>query len=139
MQNCHTPKPEVRTDHDLLSAPFRTKSSPAQPDPAARHRDRGQVGLDAGQPLDRFARGPVGLGDGWLRLLEFNLAAATPWVVVRTYSTHYRKLSSELATYAGWYREHEQPEMSDDEFLAEEAFELELVDFRERFGVPRAH
>jgi hypothetical protein len=104
----------------------------------ADFQDRGQVGIDAGQPLDPFIRGPVGIGDGWFRLLEFDLAASTPILRVRTYSTHYKQLSGALPTYAAWYREHEQPDMTDVEFLEADAFEVELVDFRKRFGEPNA-
>jgi len=103
----------------------------------ADYQDRGQVGIEAGQPLDEFVNGPAGLGDGWFRLLEFDLAGEKPKIKVRTYSTHYRMLSSELDTYASWYREHEQPEMTDAEFLAAEEYEISLVDFRERFGLPK--
>jgi hypothetical protein len=102
----------------------------------ADYQDRGRAGLDAGQPLDPHLHKPVGLGDGWLRLLEFDLGAQTPRIRVRTWSTHYAKHSGELASYAERYREHEQPAMSDAEFLAAEEFELDLTDFRERFGAP---
>ncbi len=102
----------------------------------ADYQDRGQAGLDAGQPRHPSLGRPVGIGDGWLRLLEFDLAGEEPKVSVRTFSTHYDTLSSELPTYADWYREHEQPELSDEAFHALEEFELPLVDFRERFGAP---
>lgn len=102
----------------------------------ADYQDRGQAGLDAGQPVDRMMRGPVGIGDGWLRLMEFDLGGETPRVSVRTYSTHYDTYSRDLATYAEWYREHEKPELSDDEFHATDEFVIELYDFRDRFGPP---
>ena len=102
----------------------------------ADYQDRGQAGIDAGQPLDPFLGGPVGIGDGWLRLLEFHLAGGAPRVEVRTWSTHYEVLSSDLATYAAWYRAHEQPKMTDAEFLAADAYEIPLPDFRARFGAP---
>ena len=60
-----------------------------------------------------------------------------PTVEVRTYSTHYATESSELETYIEWYRDHEQPEMSAEEFHAADEFVLELVDFGERFGPPQ--
>ncbi|HEB89700.1 MAG TPA: hypothetical protein ENI85_09030 [Deltaproteobacteria bacterium] len=103
----------------------------------ADYQDRGQSALDAGQPPDRFFRRPVGVGDGWFRILRFDTSGEIPTVEVRTYSTHYGVLSGELPTYADWYREHEQPGMTPDEFLAEEEFTLELPDFRARFGPPR--
>lgn len=102
----------------------------------ADYQDRGQAGLDSGQPLDPFLRGPTGIGDGWLRILRFETGGVAPRIEVRTYSTHYRELSSEIDQYAAWYREHEQPDMSDEEFLAAEEFTVPLVDFRERFGPP---
>jgi len=102
----------------------------------ADYQDRGQAGLDAGQPLNPYMRAPAAIGDGWLRLLEFDLGGPEPMIRVRTYSTHYNTLSSELATYAGWYREKEQPEMTDEEFHAAEEFTLLLTDFRKRFGAP---
>lgn len=108
----------------------------------ADYQDRGQAGIDAGQPIDPRMRGPVGIGDGWLRLLELDLAAESPRLVVRTYSTHYDAFSGELETYAEWYREHEQPALDDEEFLATDEFTIELRDFRERFGAGapvRAH
>lgn len=102
----------------------------------ADYQDRGQAGLDAGQPKDPLFRQPAGLGDGWFRLLDFDLASDSPKIEVRTYSTHYNTLSSELGTYAEWYREHEQPKMTDAEFLATEEFIIPLDDFQERFGAP---
>ena len=71
------------------------------------------------------------IGDGWFRLLEFDLGAKPPKLHVRTYSSHYRAFSGEVAKYAEWYREHEQPDMTDVEFLEAEDFEVVLVDFRE--------
>ena len=102
----------------------------------ADYQDRGQSGLDAGQPRDPMFRQPVGIGDGWFRLMEFDLAADVPRVVVRTYSTHYATYSEDLETYADWYKAHEHPELSDPEFHATDAFALELPDFRARFGPP---
>lgn len=100
----------------------------------ADYQDRGQAGLDAGQPPDARLRAPVGLGDGWLRLLRFELDAGRPRLVVRTFSTHYGRYASQLPSYADWYRAHEQPRMSDVEFLAAEEFEVPLPDFEARFG-----
>jgi hypothetical protein len=104
----------------------------------ADYQDRGQTGIDAGQPMDPFLRGPAGIGDGWFRLLEFDLGGDRPKLSVRTYSTSYLVGSRELETYAAWYREHEQPEMTDAEFNAADDFEIELTDFRARFGPPTA-
>jgi hypothetical protein len=75
----------------------------------------------------------VGLGDGWLRLMHFDMSAAVPKVHVRTYSTYFKKFSTELAEYAEWYKPGERPAYTDEEFLAEDDFVLELTDFRQRF------
>jgi hypothetical protein len=99
----------------------------------ADYQDRGQAAVDAGQPPGRNGQ-PAPVGDGWYREMRFHLAGRSPRVEVRTYSTHYRAYSSELPTYAQWYRPHEQPSMSDEEFLRADEFTLELADFRERFG-----
>ena len=91
----------------------------------ADYQDRGQSTNDAG--------GKGYTGDGWLRLMQFDMAAEVPVIRVRTYSTHYKAESDEVPTYSAWYRPHEQPKMSDAEFLAAEEFTLELTDFRKRF------
>ena len=102
----------------------------------ADYQDRGQVGLDAGQPPGGMGGGPTGIGDGWLRLLRFDTAANPPTIRMQTFSTYYDQYSSELPTYAEWYREHEQPQATDEAFLAAEEYEIVLEDFRQRFGVP---
>lgn len=103
----------------------------------ADYQSRGQSALDAGQPMNRHRRLPPGVGDGWFRLMEFDLGNGQPVIRVRTYSSHYGKFSSELPEYARWYRQYEQPQMSDEEFLSQEEFELQLPDFYQRFGKPR--
>lgn len=103
----------------------------------ADYQDRGQAGLDSGQPIDALLRGPTGIGDGWLRVLRFETGGIAPRIDVRTYSTFYREHSSEIEQYADWYREHEQPGMTDDEFLDAEEFTIPLIDFRARFGPPK--
>ncbi|MBW2292646.1 MAG: metallophosphoesterase [Deltaproteobacteria bacterium] len=100
----------------------------------ADYQDRGQVGLDAGQPIGRWRGAPVGIGDGWYRLMTFDLESDPPRVEVRTWSSHYLASARDLETYAAWYRAHEQPGMSDGEFIAEDSFELLLDDFHDRFG-----
>ena len=77
---------------------------------------------------------PVGVGDGWLRLMTFDLDAPTPMIKVRTYSTHYKAFSGDLPNYAAWYRPDEHPKMTDAEFLAADDFTIVLEDFRARFG-----
>ncbi len=103
----------------------------------ADYQGRGQSGLDAGQPMDPRMRMPKGIGDGWFRLMTFELGGAAPRVRVRTYSSHYDSYSSDLGSYAAWYRPYEQRHMTDAEFLAGDDFVLELRDFRARFGAPR--
>ncbi len=92
----------------------------------ADYQDRGQSVKDAGGK-------PSYTGDGWLRLMTFDMAGAVPKVKVRTYSTHYKSESGTQPNYAAWYRPHEQPKMNDADFLAAEDFSLELTDFRKRF------
>ena len=70
-------------------------------------------------------------------MLRFETGGVAPRIDVRTYSTHYRELSSELEHYVAWYRSHEQPKMTDAEFLDAEEFTIPLVDFRERVGPPK--
>ena len=101
----------------------------------ADFQSRQQSSLDAGQPPAPGRAAPY-TGDGWLREMTFHLNTENPRIEVRTYSSHYDKFSSELKTYAKWYKDNEQPEMTDEEFLAAEDFELELSDFHRRFGVP---
>lgn len=100
----------------------------------ADYQSRGQSAMDAGQPMDPYRHRPPVVGDGWFRLMEFDFSGATPMVKVRTWSAHYRQYSTTLPTYAEWYRKYEQPQMSDEEYLATDEFELALPDFRRRFG-----
>lgn len=100
----------------------------------ADYQSRGQAGVDAGQPLADNGR-PVGLGDGWYRLLHFDIAADT--LRVKTWSSHYRSFSRDLPDYARWYREHEQPGMTDAEFHGADDFTLDLQGFRQRFRRPQ--
>lgn len=74
-----------------------------------------------------------GLGDGWIRLLTFDLGAAMPRLRLRAYSAHYKAFASDLPHYAQWYG-HEHPEMTPTEFLALDETEILLDDFRERFA-----
>ncbi|MCZ6830452.1 MAG: hypothetical protein O7F73_12865 [Gammaproteobacteria bacterium] len=103
----------------------------------ADYQHRGQAGIDAGQPLDPYRKIAPGIGDGWYRLMQFDLGTDTPRVQVKTYSSHYQSLSGELASYSDWYKHQTHAGKTDAEFLASEDFEFELVDFRERFGPPR--
>lgn len=96
----------------------------------ADYQDRGQTAIAAGVK----AAWPVGIGDGWMRFMTFDMSGETPVIKVRTYSTYYKKFSGETPEYAAWYRKVEQPKMSDQEFLAADDFTIRLEDFRKRFG-----
>jgi len=101
----------------------------------ANYQRRGQAGLDSGQPLGPGGAA-TGIGDGWFREMVFHTRGANPRVDVKAYSSHYERYSSELETYAEWYKNREQPDMSDEEFLAADEFTIELDDFHNRFGMP---
>jgi hypothetical protein len=96
----------------------------------ADYQDRAQTLISAGRTPERGE----GVGDGWLRLMRFDMGAEPPRIEVKTVSTHYSRNSSELPEYAAWYRAAEKPAMDDAGFLAQDAFTLELGDFRKRFG-----
>lgn len=93
------------------------------------YQSRNQTLKDAGGKPERLS----GVGDGWMRLMAFDMAQSTPTVSVRTYSTHYRKRSSDVAQYVAWYKAQEQPELSNEEFIASDDFTISLDDFRSRF------
>lgn len=95
----------------------------------ADYQDRGQTAIEAGVKSDW----PVGIGDGWMRLMEFDFTDEAPRMTVRTYSTHYKKSSRETSDYADWYKAGEKPLLSDEAFHDEDDYVLELVDFRTRF------
>ena len=95
----------------------------------ADYQERWQTAKDVGFTVTW----PKAIGDGWMRLMTFDLGAEPPRIQVRTYSTHYQKFSSEIPDYASWYRDQEQPQMTDAEFHAADQFVIELTDFRQRF------
>lgn len=95
----------------------------------ADYQDRGQTAIAAGVKSDY----PVGIGDGWMRLMTFDMAAAVPTIKVRTYSTHYKTQSFDTPDYAKWYKAQEKPTLSDEAFHAEDDFTISLADFRKRF------
>lgn len=100
----------------------------------ADYQDRGQTVLDA-DPNFRNAHGSTyGIGDGWLRLMEFNFENDTPQIEVKTYSSHYNSFSDELNTYANWYKESENPSVTDNEFYGLDSFTITLEDFKTRFN-----
>jgi hypothetical protein len=96
------------------------------------YQDRNQAARDAGIDMGRG----FGLGDGWLRLLDFDMTGEVPTIRVRTYSTHYNKHSRETDEYAAWYKAREKPALSDENFHGQDDFTVELTDFRARFGDP---
>jgi len=79
---------------------------------------------------------PDGIGDGWMRLLEFDLDAARPRIHVRTYSSHFGAYSTDVADYADWYG-NEHPGMPSEAFCALDDFEVELDAFPQRFAGAR--
>lgn len=74
-----------------------------------------------------------GIGDGWIRLLNFDLGAEVPKLALRAYSSYYKAYASDLPLYAQWYGA-EHPGMSAEDFLALDETVFELNDFRQRFG-----
>ncbi|WP_336966019.1 serine/threonine protein phosphatase [Sphingobium aquiterrae] len=82
-------------------------------------------------------RGHVGIGDGWLRLMDFDMRGTVPRIGVRAYSTHYKAQSGQLPAYAAFYKADEKPRLSDAAFLAEDGFDIDLGDFRARFAAAR--
>src|SRR3546814_18820514 len=77
---------------------------------------------DRGQALAMLAPDakPAALGDGWLRLMRFDLSAAVPTIAVSTYSTHFHSSSERMTTYAALYRPQAQPTMRAPAFTGEE-------------------
>jgi hypothetical protein len=97
----------------------------------ADYQDRRQTFLTVAPAR---AKEHVGIGDGWMRLMQFDLSKPVPNIRVRTYSTHYKSTSSQLPTYAAFYKAAEKPKLDDSGFLAEDEFTIPLDDFRARFG-----
>ena len=95
------------------------------------YQDRRQASIDAG------LKPAPPIGDGWMRLLRFDMSGDAPTLKVRTYSPFYGKDSRALATYAQWYKAAERPELTDGQFIDQSDFVLTLTDFRKRFGPGR--
>jgi hypothetical protein len=93
----------------------------------ADYQDRAQSWLERG------LGGRVALGDGWMRLLEFDMRGAAPTLHVRTYSTHYDAYSTDLRDYAAWYKTAEAPRLTDEQFVAKGDFVVRLDGFHERY------
>ncbi len=113
----------IRTDNN-------TKGNPVY-QILANYQDRGQAAIEAGRTKD------VGIGDGWLRLMHFDFSTTPATITVKTFSSYYRKFSSAVGDYANWYRDHEQPDMTDAEFYAADDFVISLDGFTERFSAAR--
>lgn len=99
----------------------------------ADYQGRWQTAKDAGW-TDKGAT----VGDGWMRLLTFDLDGPQPSIRVRTWSTHYKAFSTDLPSYAAWYKTHEgHAGTPDDQYLKRDDFTVPLADFHARFGKPR--
>lgn len=96
----------------------------------ADYQDRGQTARDAGVK----SAYPVGIGDGWMRLMQFDMTGKAPVVHVRTYSTYYDKLSVDTAKYAAWYKAEEKPKLTDAQFGQEDDYIIAMPDFASRFA-----
>lgn len=99
----------------------------------ADYQARRQAVIDAGNGVDPNPERAVGLGDGWYRLMRFDMSVHPPTLQVQTWSSHYRHHASEMDSYADWYRDTEQPGMSGSDFVAADEFVLFLDDFEQRF------
>ncbi|WP_395391168.1 serine/threonine protein phosphatase [Novosphingobium sp. BL-8A] len=99
----------------------------------ADYQDRAQTAKDAGAKMEPG----MGIGDGWLRLMTFDMGAKVPQVKVRTYSTHYKLNSVDAPDYAKWYKAEEKPKLTDAEYMQADDFTIDLTDFRARFGKPK--
>jgi hypothetical protein len=113
----------IRTDNN-------TKGNPVY-QILADYQDRGQAAIGAG----RIKK--VGIGDGWLRLMRFDFSTTPATITVKTFSSYYRQFSAAVGDYANWYKEDEQPDMTDAEFYAADDFVISLDGFTERFSPAR--
>ena len=96
----------------------------------ADYQDRWQSAKDAGIVANN---GSLSVGDGWFRLLDFDMTGRNPSVHVHTYSTHLDRESQDTPQYADWYKDGEQPGLSDAEFHAADDYRFEIVGFADRF------
>lgn len=95
------------------------------------YQPRAQVARQANPQHD----GKTVTGDGWLRLMQFDLDSAQPRIRVRTYSTHLGKYSDQVPEYGRWYKAAEQQaSLSDADFQARDAFDIPLEGFHQRFA-----
>ncbi|HUD28256.1 MAG TPA: metallophosphoesterase [Novosphingobium sp.] len=101
----------------------------------ADYQDRNQAYLQI-SPDGKAPLG-TGIGDGWLRMMRFDLGGEQPRIVVSTYSTLYKSTAAKLPTYSAFYKGKEKPKLTDAAFIAEEEFTLPLADFAQRFASAR--
>ncbi|MET4898282.1 serine/threonine protein phosphatase [Sphingomonadaceae bacterium jetA1] len=73
-------------------------------------------------------------GDGWLRMLSFDMRPASPVIRVRTYSTYYKAYSTQVPAYAAWYKADDAPRASAADYRAKDDFTVTLTGFRQRFA-----
>ncbi len=100
------------------------------------YQERRQSFIDVAPGDPRTLHFP-GVGDGWMRLMEFDLTPGDEKVHVRTYSTYFHADARDLPNYARWYKAVEHPDLTDEQFLDQDDFTLSLDDFPERFGKAR--
>jgi len=94
-------------------------------------QNRQRTANEAGRKLEGTGEG---IGDGWLRLMAFDMGKHVPEIRVRTYSTHYKTFSTDASQYAAWYKAQEKPQLTDADYVARDDFTVELADFRSRFA-----
>lgn len=99
----------------------------------ADYQDRNQILADMGDKVPPHS----GIGDGWMRLMRFDLDAAAPSLTVSTYSTYYKSTAAQFPPYARYYKAKEKPKMTEDQFIAEEEFSVSMAGFAERFSAAR--
>jgi hypothetical protein len=99
----------------------------------ADYQDRNQIVADLADKLPPHA----GLGDGWMRLMRFDLDAPEPKLTVSTYSTYYKSTAAQFPPYARYYKAKEKPKLTDETFIEEEEFILPLKGFKDRFSGAR--
>ena len=100
------------------------------------YQGRAQTAIDAGAKVESYLG--IGIGDGWMRFMEFDMSGKDPVVHVRTYSTHYDVQSTDHKEYAEWYKDHEQPHMTEAQFRSGDDFKLKLNGFSKRFATKAA-
>ena len=96
----------------------------------ADYQHRAQTAIEAGVEVTKMFKG---IGDGWMRLMSFDFSGAEPTLTVKTYSTHYKKFSRETPEYAQWYKDQEEPTLTDSDYQEVDDFVITLSGFTSRF------